>query len=88
MKCPVCNKQVDQLRSAVHNGQYLSERCDKCLSLAKLPADYARKYERDRQREDYRADLIQPWETDYAKIYGADKAREKGWSEESIRKYG
>lgn len=60
MICPVCKKPSDNVRAAVKNGKYISERCDRCLSLAVSSAVYARKFERDAQAKTFRRDLIQP----------------------------
>lgn len=64
MKCLVCGRRVDELRTAIKGGVYLSERCDRCINQVPTSAVYARKFERDRQREDYRRDLIQPLDGD------------------------
>lgn len=87
MKCPVCNRNVDNLRTAVKGGQYISERCDRCLALATSSSLFNRKYDRDRQREDYRKDLIQEWEPEFAREF-PQQALDKGWSEEDMRKHG
>lgn len=60
MICPICSRQVDSIASAIKKGKYVSERCERCLAMANISAVYARKYERDRQAEDFRRDLIQP----------------------------
>lgn len=88
LKCPVCGKAVDNLRTAVKGGQYISERCGRCLVLASGSSLFNRKYDRDRQREDYRKDLIQNWEEDFPRAYGGQAALDKGWNLEDIRKYG
>ena len=76
MTCPVCNKYCATLQAAVVRGVYLSERCDSCLSRQK-PGEFAAKWNRDRQKEDYRKDLLQRWDFgdkneidhDWARVY-------------------
>ena len=90
MKCPVCGRETDELFSAVKNGKFMSDRCEKCVSNFTGTADYARKYERDRQREDYRKDILQRFDgdkpdRDFIRAY-PQKAREY-WDEETLRKY-
>lgn len=87
-RCSVCKRKVDTLRSAVKDGQYLSDRCDRCLAAFGGFADSARKYERDWQKREYAADLVQPWERDkYLKLY-PERAREHGYTDEDFRLYG
>lgn len=82
MTCPVCKKPRDNLRTAIKNGKYISERCESCLSLATSSAVYARKFERDAQAKTFRRDLIQPRGMDgkvnpeFVKEF-PDQAREK-----------
>jgi hypothetical protein len=64
MTCPICGNEA-KLISGIKSGQYISERCERCYGAHPLNvAPYARKYERDRQREDYRKDIIQRFEGD------------------------
>lgn len=84
--CTVCGKQVDQLLTAIRGDVYISERCEKCLANFTRSAQFARKYERDRQREDYRKDIIQPFDPEFVKAY-PDKAREY-YNDDAMRKYG
>lgn len=88
MKCLVCKREVDTLRSAVKNGEVISERCDRCLDSVKSLADGARQYERNWQRRHYAKDIIQPFEKEkYIKAY-PEQARKHGYSEEDLRKFG
>jgi hypothetical protein len=61
--------------------------CEHCINSLIQGNENARRYDRERMKRDYAQDLIQPFEKDYVKQYGAEKAREAGWNEESIRKY-
>ncbi len=87
VKCSQCKRKVDIVRSATKNGEVISDACDSCLASFSGYADYARRQERDWQRREYARDIIQPWEPEYIKAYGADKARERGWTDEEIRKF-
>ena len=76
MTCPICNRENVTLQAAVVKGQYLTERCEACLVRLK-PTDFAAKWIRDRQKEDYRKDLLQRYDFsdkneidhDWAKAY-------------------
>lgn len=61
--------------------------CDVCLASKLQQGDMAAGHRRFQQRE-YRKDLVQPNEPrDFVRAYGADRARENGFSDEQIRKY-
>lgn len=64
MKCAICKKEVSSVRTALKNGKYVSARCDSCLANFSQFAVYARKYNRDRDREDHRKDIIQRFDGD------------------------
>lgn len=88
MKCLVCKKPTDSLKTAIKNGVYVSERCEKCLNSFVANAAYARKYNRDRQREDYRKDIIQRWrgnepDPEFIKAYPKESAEQ--WGEDILR---
>jgi hypothetical protein len=90
MKCPICHRQTDILRTAIKDGFYVSERCDNCLNSFTSSSVYARKYERDRGREDYRKDIIQRFEGDkpnseFIKAY--PKESQQQWDENTLRKF-
>lgn len=87
MICPICKREVETLHTAVRSGQYFSDRCGRCLLPVSGSSLFNRKYERDRQREDYRKDLIQNWEPEFAREY-PQQALDAGWSEEDMRKHG
>lgn len=86
-KCPICKKQTDQLISSIVNGKLMSERCERCAFRFKTPSDYSHKFERDWQSREYAKDIVQPWDDEYVRAYGVDAARERGWSEDEIRKF-
>lgn len=85
--CPQCKKPADILRASVKDGIYLSERCDRCLASFSGFADGSRAFARDWDKRENAKDLVQSWEPEFIKAYGADKAREAGWSEQAIRRY-
>lgn len=73
----------------VHRGK-LATGCDLCLDdQAQQGNDLSAKYRRDTMRRDYRKDLIQKNQPrEFVKAFGAERAREVGYTEEQIRKYG
>lgn len=90
MICPICNQPADILRSVVKDGEYFSERCERCMHTNQPTAAYARKYNRDRDREDHRKSLLQRWEgdhldSDFARAY-PERAKEL-FGEDEVRKY-
>lgn len=92
MICPVCKQEASKLTSAVVNGKYLSDRCDKCLSVdvSEQPISSTNKdYRIRRQQEDHRADMLQPYvngkvNMDFARVY-KDKAKDY-FTEEELHK--
>lgn len=87
MKCPICPREVDRLLSGIKNGKVVSERCERCLNSIPSHAELAGNNERTWQRREYAKDIIQPSEEGFAKAYGAEAARDRGWSDEEIRKF-
>lgn len=87
MICPTCNLERDTLRSAVKDGVYLSERCDSCLSSFTGFSDGSRAFARNWDVREHARSLIQPWEKEFIKEYGPEKASEAGWSDDAIRRY-
>lgn len=86
MTCPTCSQSANSLRSIIHNGQIV-EGCANCLDVKPNHGqnDIA-KYNRQRDYDDHRQDLVQPLEgADYIHARGIEKAREKGFSDEDIR---
>lgn len=89
--CPVCKRPTDILRSAIRNKVYLSERCDRCLAAKNGISIYARKYNRDRGREDYRKDIIQRYEgteinPEFVRAYPEEAKAQ--WGDSVLRDYG
>lgn len=90
-KCPICKRPTDTLRSAIKNGVFLSQRCDYCLASNTGISDFARKYNRDRGREDYRRDIIQRFEgdkinEDFVRAYPEESRKQ--WGDQVLRDYG
>lgn len=87
MICPVCKQEKPKLSSAVVNGVYLSRRCDDCIAMPKQRSHGgAKEFDRNRQRRDYRKDLVQGMvngkpNPDFLKAY-PDKAKERFTSDE------
>lgn len=64
-KCPVCGNN-GKLKSLVINGKYISERCTNCIidigaKIERGVSSSSAEYDRERQREDFRADIAQPY---------------------------
>lgn len=85
-QCPVCGEKVDSVSAGVKNGAYTSERCERCMNIASHGAVFANKYRRDRDREDYRQDILQADDPDFVKQY-PDRAREM-FDDDYLRKHG
>ena len=87
MNCENCGEKTDQVKAIIKGGKAYKG-CDVCLPAQLVQGnEHAAKYTRDRQREDYRRDITQPNQgRDYLKAYGIEAARNRGWSEELIRK--
>lgn len=65
MKCPICKKEGN-LKSLILNGKYISKRCTNCIieigaELERGVSSTQAEYSRERQREDYRKDMLQPF---------------------------
>jgi len=83
-KCPICKKNGN-LRARIISGKYISERCTDCLieagvGIERGVSSTSAEYSRERQREDFRKDIIQPYignkpNRDFAQAY-PDKAKE------------
>lgn len=63
--------------------------CGICLSSnTKMSSEFSAKGSREWAKKEYRKDLLQPNQPkDFVRAYGADTAREYGYSESQIRKY-
>ena len=85
--CPNCQARNVTLRSAIAHGKIVSG-CELCLDTLVRGNEFAAAYKRTQQGRDFAADLVQPFEKDFAKLYGPDKAREHGWTDEALRKWG
>lgn len=69
MRCSNCNKPATSEKTVIYQGSVFSG-CDQCLpTIAKQDARGNAKYKRDRQREDYRRDITQPNQREFAKAY-------------------
>lgn len=89
MICPTCNSDVLSLKAIVHKGA-ITRGCDNCVrSRVTHGNNDSAKYDRDRDREDHRGDIVQPFEgRDYIRARGIGGAREAGYSDEDIRIHG
>lgn len=85
-RCSNCDRQ-NTLYSGIKNGESYNNLCDRCIGTLGS-SEFFRRYDRQWQRREYAKDIVQTWEPDYAKAYGADAARKAGWTDDQIRKYG
>lgn len=77
-----CTRSITILRGGV-----LIKGCELCIGTPLQQGDSAAFYRRV-QRADYRRDLVQPNMPDqYVKAWGANKARESGYTDEQVRRY-
>lgn len=73
---------------AVVAGGKIIKGCEVCIEVNKQMQGVSANYERNSQRREYAKDMVQPNQpNEFVRAYGADKAREHGYSEEQIRKY-
>ncbi len=64
MKCPICNKKGQSLKSGVINSRYITDRCESCFSRevkVYSPISEAAKFDRDMDIKDNFRDIIQPY---------------------------
>lgn len=79
MTCPICNQPAQTLKAAIVRGEYMSDRCARCVNTFVPTSDYSAKWKRDRMRENHRGDLLQAFDGDkpskeFARMY-PDRAR-------------
>lgn len=84
-KCNSCGRQTDELYSGVKGNLSYDNICSRCVGTLGS-AEFYRRWDRQYQRREYAQDILQPDDKDYAKVYGHDKARERGWTDEQIRR--
>lgn len=91
MKCPICSTESDSLKTAIKDGQYVSERCERCISNFKAGAEFARRHEREWQKRHYKRDTIQRWDGDKPNeefIREYPDVAVKQWGQDILRDYG
>ena len=88
MICPNCKEESDSLKSVIRKGTLLTG-CGKCLSTSlQHGTETTHGYYKRQQQTQYRRELTQPVDPrEYIKAYGVDGARNRGMSDETIRKY-
>lgn len=84
MNCPVCRENCDSICSVIRYGKIV-EGCENCVNLPVQQGDSAAFYRRAQQVE-YRRDITQPHQKEYAKAYPED-FRER-YGNEALRKFG
>lgn len=88
MTCPSCKRKTDTLRSVIIKGEIISG-CSFCLgSNLQKGNDRSAKYYKQEQQRKFKKELIQPIDQrDFISAYGVQAARDRGYSEEDIRKF-
>ena len=89
--CPICQKPSDSLKTAIKNGIYLTERCERCLNNFAINSVYARKFNRERDKRDHAKDIIQRFNGDKINPDFVDAYPEesrKQWGDDVLRDYG
>lgn len=78
-----CPENIAVIRGgAVVNG------CELCIN-SKQSQGVSANYERNYQRREYAKDIVQPNQPrEFLEAHGADVAREHGYTDETLRKYG
>jgi hypothetical protein len=86
--CTNCGKETDALKSIIVKGEIKSG-CSFCLgSNLQKANDRSAKYYKQEQQRKFKRELVQHVDQrEFIQVYGAEKAREKGFSDEDIRKY-
>lgn len=74
-------------KAVVRRGQII-QGCESCLMGKVRPNELAAQNRRNYQREQFRRDTTQPFEKEYVKARGIEAAREAGWSDAAIRRFG
>lgn len=87
MTCPNCNQKAYTIKSAIV-GDAIRTGCEHCLHTLVQGNEMSAQHRRRQQQRHHAADLVQPFEPDFAKLYGEQKAREYGWDDERLRKHG
>lgn len=85
--CPNCAATTHSIKSVISRGAILTG-CSGCINTVIQGTELAAQNHRASDRRNFAQDFVQPFEKDFAKIYGEEKAREYGWDDESLRKWG
>lgn len=87
MICSNCGNKTDSLKSIIVKGEIISG-CSKCLgSGLQKSNDRTAKYYKQEQQRKFKRELTQHIEPrEFIQAFGVEKARERGFSDEDIRK--
>lgn len=88
MICPNCSEKTEAIKSLISKGEILTG-CQKCLTpqLQKGSGTNHSHFKRVQQTK-FRRELTQPVAPrEYISAFGADAARERGYTDEQIRKF-
>ncbi len=81
--CPYPDTKAVIVHGQIYHG------CDLCLeNKLSRPNELAASHRRSYQQREYARDIVQPFEPGYVKARGIEAAREAGWSDDAIRKFG
>lgn len=82
-KCPNCGRDSATLKNIARRGT-LVHGCEVCLDGTIEVGDYAAKNHRESQKREFRRELTQPNQREFARAY-PEEAR-KRWGDETFRK--
>ena len=89
--CDGCDELADRLTGAILNSIY-GHYCDNCVGTNKRKAHTGKaSYDRDRDREDYKKDMLQPFlpdgtpNTEFIRAYPERKAN---FTDDELKEYG
>lgn len=86
MICLACNQKCISQKSVIKQGTVYAG-CENCLAKQLVQGnENAANHKREAMKRSYAQDLVQPWEKGFARRYGIDKAKEAGWTDETIRR--
>ena len=75
-KCPTCEQQCDSIKVVIRRSR-LFEGCDSCLP-SQVQQGNSAAFDRRYQQGEYRRELTQPNQREYAKAYPADFKKRHG----------
>lgn len=75
-QCPTCNQPCNAMRSVIRYGK-IYDGCDNCLS-SQIQQGNSASFDRRYQQAEYRKELTQPNQREYARAYPEDFKKRHG----------